>query len=214
MPAGHDRAVNLARSHVRAATSSPLLPGQQRAAEHLSYIRDTMARAGSFTAVSGWGQTIVGAIGLAAGIIASRLTDPVLWLATWIAAAVLGALVAIVAIRRKAVRLGLPLLSGPGRRFALTFVTPLVAGAVLTAVLYRAGLIHHLPGTWLLLFGTAVVAGGAISVDVVPVMGCCFMLLGVAAFLLPATWGDLLMIAGFGGLNLGFGVLIGVKHGG
>jgi hypothetical protein len=36
-------------------TRGPLLPGQQRAAEHLSFIRDTMERAGSFTAVSGWG---------------------------------------------------------------------------------------------------------------------------------------------------------------
>jgi len=192
----------------------PPLPAEERAAGHLRFIRQTLERAGSFTAVSGWGQAAVGAIGLAAGFVANRQEDPAAWLATWLVSAIVCTSLAAVAMRRKAVRLGIPMVSGPARRFALAFTPPLVTGAVLTVVLYRAGLLQHLPGMWLLLFGTALVTGGAMSVNVVPVMGLCFMLTSVAAFLLPATWGDILMAAGFGGLNLVFGIIIAVKHGG
>jgi hypothetical protein len=185
-----------------------------RAAEHLQFIRETMARAGSFTAVSGSGQAIVGVIGLAAAWLASRQTETAAWLTVWLAAAFAGAGVAVVAIRAKAARIDVPLSSGPARRFALTFLPPLAAGAVLTGVLYRHGLASSLPGTWLLLFGTAVVTGGATSVGVVPVMGACFIVTALAAFALPADWGDLLMACGFGLLNILFGVRIAVKHGG
>jgi hypothetical protein len=107
-----------------------------------------------------------------------------------------------------------PLLSGPGRKFALSFSPPLVAGAVLTALLYHAGAFDWLPGLWLLLFGTAVVTGGAFSVRVVPIMGVCFMLLGIGAFVGPPGASNVLLAAGFGGLHLVFGVIIAVKYGG
>ena len=61
---------------------------------------------------------------------------------------------------------------------------------VLTPVFVAAGLMARLPGCWLLLYGTAVATGGAFSVRVVPVMGLCFMALGVAAFAAPAAWGN------------------------
>jgi len=70
-----------------------------------------------------------------------------------------------------------------------------------------------LPGTWLLLFGTAVACGGAFSVRIVPVMGLCFMALGIAALFAPNA-GDLFMALGFGGLLMGFGVAIARRHGG
>jgi hypothetical protein len=204
----------LRTGRLRPAPAAPLLPGHERAADHLRFIRDTIERAGSFTAVSGWGQALVGIAGLLAAALAGRLVDPALWLATWVGAAAVGAAIAAVAMRRKATRLGIPLFSSTARRFALAFLTPLVAGAILTVVFYAAGMIQRLPGVWLLLFGTAVVTGGAMSVSAVPVMGACFMALAVAAFVLPSAWGDLLMAAGFGGLNVIFGVFIAVKHGG
>ena len=60
----------------------------------------------------------------------------------------------------------------------------------------------------------AVVAGGAFSIRIVPVMGILFMMLGTAAFFSPGSWGDLLMAAGFGGLHLVFGAIIARHHGG
>ena len=182
--------------------------------DHLAFIRQTMERAGAFTAISGKGQTVVGGIGLVAAVVAGRRSDAAGWLTVWIAAAVLACAVAAVGIRAKARALGTPVLSGPGRRFALGFAPPLIAGAVLTVALYSAGASAMLPGVWLLLFGAAVVAGGALSVPPVPVMGGCFMALGVVAFMAPAAWGTWLLGLGFGLLHVGFGILIGVKYGG
>jgi hypothetical protein len=117
-------------------------------------------------------------------------------------------------VARKAYSAGLPLLSGPGRKVALSLAPPLVAGAMLTAVLFDAGLLWPLTGMWLLLYGTGVVAAGAYSVRIVPVMGLSFMFLGTLALLAPPAWGNSLMGLGFGGLHILFGILIAWRYGG
>lgn len=185
-----------------------------RAMDNLAFIRDTMEAAGSFTAVSGWGMVAVGVIAIAAGVLATVQPTPVEALYVWIAAAVFAPAVMLWAIVRKARNAHMPLLSGPGRKFLLSFSPPMLVGALLTIVLYRAGLVGMIPGMWLLLYGTGVVAGGAFSVRVVPVMGFCFMLAGTIALFAPPSWNGWIMAASFGGLHIGFGIPIARRHGG
>ena len=45
----------------------------QRAVENLKYIRETMERAGSFTAVPGWGGVLMGVSALLTSLISSQL---------------------------------------------------------------------------------------------------------------------------------------------
>ena len=89
-----------------------------------------------------------------------------------------------------------------------------VVGALLTVIFVQAGMLTALRGSWLLLYGTAVVAGGAFSVRIVPLMGICFMALGAVALFAPHPWGPWLLAAGFGGLHIVFGIIIARRHGG
>jgi len=189
-------------------------PLHDRALDNLRYIRQTMERAASFTAVPGWGLAVVGATALGAAWLAARQATPELWLATWLGEAVVALSIGGTALVRKAFAVHDPLLSGPGRRFGLSFLPPMVVGGLLTVAVWRAGLWQALPGTWLLLYGAGCVTGGAFSVRIVPVMGLCFMLVGSVALLGPTAWGNWCMAAGFGGLHLAFGAIIARRHGG
>ena len=187
---------------------------QATAMDNLLYIRRTMERAGSFTAVPGAGGVLMGATALVAAWMAGSQVDSSRWLAVWVGEAVLALLIGIAAAARKAALAKMPLFSAPGRKFVAAFVPSMAAGALLTLVLFRAGEFSLLPGIWLLLYGAGVVSGGAASVRVVPIMGACFMALGAVAVLAPASWGNPLLAAGFGGLHIVFGLAISVKYGG
>ncbi len=189
-------------------------PLHDRALDNLQFIRSTMERAGSFTAVPGWGMVVVGATALAATWLALRTGREADWLAVWLGEAVLGVVVGGAAMIQKARIANDPLLSGPGRRFGLSFLPPIVVGALLTIALYGAGLFQLMPGMWLLLYGTAVATAGAFSVRIVPIMGMCFMLLGAAALFTPFRWWAWFMAAGFGGLHIIFGLIIARRYGG
>ena len=182
--------------------------------DNLRYIRRTMERAGSFTAVPGLGGIVMGLTALAAARLAAEQAAEARWLAIWVAEAGLALLIGIAATAYKSARARMPLLSGPGRRFVAGFLPAMAAGAVLTMVLFRGGAAAFLPGTWLLLYGASVVTGGAASVRAVPLMGACFMAAGAAALAGPASWGNLWLAGGFGGLHILFGIVITVKHGG
>lgn len=197
----------------RAQTVRQAVPIDRRAADNLRFIRDTMERAASFTAVPGWGGVAIGITAVAAGMAAAGHPAQKQF-SIWVAESVLAVIIAAIAVRLKSKRLDLSLQTRAARRALLSFAPPLLAGAFLTAVLYQAGLIAVLPGLWLLLYGAAVVTGGAFSVRIVPVMGLCFMSLGAVSLLLPATWGDGFLTLGFGGLHIAFGTVIARRHGG
>ena len=186
----------------------------ERAMDNLKYIRETMERATAFTAISGWGLAAIGVTAFSTAFISSRQKTFQAWLMVWLAEAVIALLIAGWSMDRKARAAKMPLLSGPGRKVAFSLSPPLIAGAIVTVVLYRAGLTEAIPGLWLLLYGTGVVTGGMFSVSVVPFMGICFMAMGAAAFLAPNGLVNWFMAAGFGGLHIVFGVIIARRYGG
>ncbi len=172
-----------------------------------------MERSAAFTAVSGWGQTAVGITALLAATLASLHSLDDRWVEAWLGEAALAVGISLFSMNWKAARNGLPLTSGPGRKFAFNFLPPVAAGAMLTVAMLRSGDYRLLPATWLLLYGVAVVTGGAVSVRIVPVMGACFMLSGAGALFFPsaANWW---MAAAFGGLHIIFGIWIARRYGG
>lgn len=185
-----------------------------RARDNLRFIRETMERAGSFTAVPGWGGIAMGITALGAATIASFQGSKLAWLITWMVEATIAIAIASWTTYTKARSSGASLFSGPGRRFVYSFAPPILVGGLLTAVLVRDGLFGGVAGMWLLLYGTAVVTGGAFSIRIVPLMGLCFMVLGAVALFSPVSWSNVLLAVGFGGFHILFGGVIARKYGG
>jgi hypothetical protein len=192
----------------------PITSVADRAESHLEFIRRTMERSSTFTAVPGMGGVGMGVIGVAAGFAAARQPTPGRWLIVWLSAAVIALLVGVAAMWSKASSLGAPLTGAVARRFAMGLAAPLVAGAVITSALWRAGVHTVMPSAWLLLYGAGVLTGGMFSAPIVRATGAAFMALGLAAALTPSHWGNVWLALGFGGLHIGFGIQIARHHGG
>src|SRR5882672_9106927 len=60
-------------------------------ADDLRFIRDTMERSAAFTAVSGWGQVLLGVTAIAAAALAAHQISPFAWLRVWLAEGILAA---------------------------------------------------------------------------------------------------------------------------
>ena len=198
---------------IREQTPEPL-PMHAHAIDNLRFIRETMERAGSFTAVPGWGGLAMGVTALVAAAFASHSTSREQWLTIWLTEGLVAIAVGLLAMWRKSSAAGMPLWSAPARKFVYSFVPPLLAGAVLTYALWMAGTTATIPGIWLMLYGAGVVTGGTFSVRAVPVMGACFLMLGAAAALIPQVPPDIWLGAGFGGLHVVFGAIVARRYGG
>jgi hypothetical protein len=186
----------------------------ERALQNLQYIRETMERAGSFTAVPGWGGILMGVSALLTALLASRMPSNDLWFESWMGEAGLALAIGGWAMVQKAKAAQSPLLYGPGKKFALSLCPAMIAGALLTIVLYIHRSFDMMPGAWLLLYGVSVVTGGAFSVRIVPIMGMSFMALGTVALFAPFEWANWFMAAGFGVLHVAFGIVIARRYGG
>ena len=112
----------------RATNYSEPIPIDRRAADNLRFIRDTMERASSFTAVPGWGGVTMGVTALATGLVALRMPmQQQFW--AWLVEAAVALTIGCLAVRLKSKRLALSLNSRPARRALLSFVPPLLVGA-------------------------------------------------------------------------------------
>lgn len=189
-------------------------PIHEHALSNLRYIRDAMERASAFTSIPGWGGVGVGVLAIATAIATHPFAGTRPWLLGWLGCAVLAAIVAGITMALKARRANVSFRGTPARRFFISYFAPILAAAALTYILGHRGLYAILPATWLLLYGASFISSGAFSIPVVPVMGVCFMLLGAVACFVPPAVGNALLGAGFGGLHVGFGVMIARRYGG
>jgi hypothetical protein len=184
-----------------------------QAAATLRYIRGAMEAASSI-AVPGSAGSAMGIVGLLAAVLSSTAGLREHWLGTWLFAAVVAASLAIALMARPSSLRGLTLSGTPMRKFALCLIPSIFAGAVMTAVHWSAGNLHAIPGTWLLLYGCALIAASVPTTRTIAVMGGLFVALGLCALLLPDNLQTLMLGLGFGGLHLLFGFLIGhADHG-
>ncbi|MGH8325708.1 MAG: hypothetical protein ACRET2_02975 [Steroidobacteraceae bacterium] len=180
----------------------------------LNYIRASIDGAGVL-AVPGSAGVAMGAVGLLAALLAA---DPDLaphWLAIWFAAAVAAFLCGSAVMIHQSMSTGTALFRGPARKFFLCLTPSLFAGAIITSALLSHHAADMIPGAWLLLYGCGVAAASTMTVRPVGIMGGLFVALGVAALELPPAASNVLLGAGFGGLHLAFGILIGrrSRHG-
>ncbi|MFL6467004.1 MAG: hypothetical protein ACJ72Z_03510 [Pyrinomonadaceae bacterium] len=185
-----------------------------RAEENLKFIRDTMERSTSFTAVPGYGGMLMGATAIAAAMIANMQAYLVNSQAIWLGEAVLAFAIGLLAMWQKSKIAGQSLVSAPARKFALSFAPPLLAGVVIVLGLWLYEQYYVMAPVCIVCYGAAIVCGGAFSVRIVPIMGWLFMAFGAIAFLLPSTYGNLMMGISFGALHLIFGAIIARKYGG
>jgi len=189
-------------------------PIREHALSNLRYIREAMERASSFTSIPGWGGVAVGITAIAAAVLAHRYGLSRNWMLIWLGEAAVAAVIAGVTMVRKAARSQVSFRGAPARRFFISYFAPIVAGAALTVFLARHGFLTALPAAWLLLYGASFVSSGAYSIPVVPVMGICFMILGIAACFVPFAVANALLGIGFGGLHVIFGWVIATRYGG
>lgn len=186
----------------------------EHALDQIRYIRQAMERTSEFTAVPGWGGVAMGVSALVVATMATRQPDIRTWFHWWGYECLFGMLIGGFSVWRK-VRAGdESIYTSAGRKFLLSFAPPITAGALISYVLYIAQVPGLMPGVWLLLYGTAVVAAGTFSVKIVPLMGFSFMSLGAVALFVPFFWANVLLAIGFGGLHIIFGAWIARRFGG
>jgi hypothetical protein len=186
----------------------PTVALDSHAAATLRYIRASMEAAGT-VAVPGSAGVAMGVVGLLAAVLASTPVLRPQWLIIWLIAAGIAAVAGSAIMARQASRQGFTLFGAPVRKFALCLAPGLFAGAVMTLVLWRGGHLHAIPGTWLLLYGCALISTSAPTARIVGILGGLFAVLGLITFLIPEGLHTMALGAGFGGLHLIFGILIG-----
>lgn len=206
------QAINEKSKKQSSVDEPPSLHG--RAIDNLRFIRETMERSTHFTAVPGYGGIFMGLTALAAAFIASRQPLVKDWLTVWLAEAILAFAVGLFATWQKSKIAKMPLNSAPAKKFALSFLPALICAVVISFGLWQLGEFEALIPIWILLYGAAVVSGGAFSVKAIPVMGWCFIALGTIAFVVPANFGNLMMALSFGILHVIFGSIIARRFGG
>jgi hypothetical protein len=191
---------------------------ESRALGTLAYIRASIESSSSMD-VPGMAGIVMGVIGVLAALVVSLPRWAGHWLEIWLAAAVVALVLGGALVARQIAQRGHARYLGPVRKFLLCLCPALLAGAVLTLVLWTAGMTNIIPGMWLLLYGCAVLSASTVTIAgiarLICIMGGLFVVLGLMTFAMPAAAHTAMLGLGFGILHIIFGFLIGrLTHGG
>jgi hypothetical protein len=178
------------------------------AAATLRYIRASMESAASLP-VPGSTGIACGIVGVLAAVASSLPALRPHWLLIWLLAAVLAAGVGGALLLRQPSLSSLTIGGAPIRRFVIGLSPSLFAGAVMTWVLWANAGPRLIPGTWLLLYGCGLIAASAATTRAIGILGGSFVAMGSLALLLPQNVQILMLGAGFGGVHIVFGYLMG-----
>jgi hypothetical protein len=189
----------------------------------LDYIRQTLEQAGTFTAISGTGVALAGAVGLLATALtfyelrgAAHVWTPDtfrLFLLIWGIAAAVAMTIAGVSLYLKGRRWGMPLHRGPSRRALRCMAPGWIAATLLTLALVRQQAFALVPSSWLFMDGLALLGAATFSIPPVRYMGWLLLAMGVAAAFIPSPWPQVALLgAGFGLLHLIAGIHIERSH--
>ena len=191
------------------AMSSGTVRIDSQALATLRYIRASMDAAGT-VAVPGTAGVGVGIVGLAAATLSSTGLLHAYWLEIWLLAAAAGAASGAFFLARREPGEAFTLLGTPVRKVYWCLLPCLLAGAVLTVVLFKSAQVQAIPGTWLLLYGCGLLYASTVTSRGIGVLGGCFVLLALVAFVLPSddqTRAALLGI-GFGELHVLYAAIV------
>jgi hypothetical protein len=185
---------------------------ESRALGTLAYIRASIESSSSMD-VPGMSGIVMGIVGLLAAVVVSLPRWAPHWLGIWLGAVVIALTFGGALVARQIGLSGHAGYWGPARKFLLCLCPALLAGAVLTWVLYAVGAAGVIPGMWLLLYGCAVLSASTVTsagiTRLVGIMGALFVALGAITFTLPAGTHTAMLGLGFGVLHIVFGLLIG-----
>lgn len=174
----------------------------------LRYIRASMDAAAG-VAVPGSAGIVMGVVGLAAAAICVLAPIQQYWFFVWLSAAPIAVSAGGVLLTRPRSPLSFVAKGTAGRKLAFCLLPSLFAGAAMTVVLWSADRMGAIPGTWLLLYGCALISASVPTTMLVAWMGASFVSLGIAALFAPFVLQMILLGLGFGGLHILFGILIG-----
>ncbi|MEI7938834.1 MAG: hypothetical protein WCK27_19295 [Verrucomicrobiota bacterium] len=198
------------------------------AAEHLQVIRTLMERSALYRRALAPIMIFNGATGLIAAVLGRTLNigSPRSFILFWAGVGVVALAGSFLLVRRQALKESEPFWSPPTRRITLALLPPLVAGLMISAVIFaRAGSapgnsdslggMLWLPLIWVVLYGCAFHAAGFFMPRGMRLFGWAFIMGGCGLFavgfpdgLRPLDYAHGVMGCFFGGLHLAYGVYL------
>jgi hypothetical protein len=198
------------------------------AAEHQQVIRTLMERSALYRRALAPIMIFNGAVGSAAAIAgwALKVEKPRSFILYWAGVGLLAVVGSFLLVRRQALRESEPFWSPPTRRITQAFLPPLVAGFIISAVLFvhlqsaaeelanTLGMLW-LPLSWVVLYGCAFHAAGFFMPRGMKIFGWAFIIGGCGLFAVGIPdWAERLVYAHgimggfFGGLHLAYGIYL------